>query len=243
MAEKLTASILAAVLTFGMMAPQTAMTAEAAAKSTLEKDVQKLVKKSKAKKEKTQKKKLKKLFQYVEKNYGYARAIGFKNSRGWEKTFTAEMIKNKKGSCYHFAALYAFLAKESGVQARICLGRTNGFNKARWQDHAWCEVKVGKKWYICDPNMDKFAANSKGKVFYEDGFLHEINVQKIKNDQSKFLRKGRANEENQNTDRSSSSGTWRYRKQHFTGSTFHADGRSSHGKTGTCKSEKQVLLL
>ena len=165
MAEKLTASILAAVLTFGMMAPQTAMTAEAAAKSTLEKDVQKLVKKSKAKKEKTQKKKLKKLFQYVEKNYGYARAIGFKNSRGWEKTFTAEMIKNKKGSCYHFAALYAFLAKESGVEARICLGRTNGFNKARWQDHAWCEVKVGKKWYICDPNMDKFAANSKGKYF------------------------------------------------------------------------------
>ena len=161
MAEKLTASILAAVLTFGMMAPQTAMTAEAAAKSTLEKDVQKLVKKSKAKKEK----KLKKLFQYVEKNYGYARAIGFKNSRGWEKTFAAEMIKNKKGSCYHFAALYAFLAKESGVEARICLGRTNGFNKARWQDHAWCEVKVGKKWYICDPNMDKFAANSKGKYF------------------------------------------------------------------------------
>ena len=78
---------------------------DAAAKSTLEKDVQKLVKKSKAKKEKTQKKKLKKLFQYVEKNYGYARAIGFKNSRGWEKTFTAEMIKNKKGSCYHFVAL------------------------------------------------------------------------------------------------------------------------------------------
>lgn len=165
MAEKLTASILAAVLTFGMMAPQTAMTAEAAAKSTLEKNVQKLVKKSKAKKEKTQKKQLKKLFQYVEKNYGYARAIGFKNTRGWEKTFTAEIIKNKKGSCYHFAALYAFLAKESGVEARICLGRTNGFNKARWQDHAWCEIKVGKKWYICDPNMDKFAANSKGKYF------------------------------------------------------------------------------
>ena len=137
MAEKLTASVLAAVLTFGMMAPQTAMTAEAAAKSTLEKDVQKLVKKSKAKKEKTQKK----------------------------------------------------------------------------------------------------------QIFYEDGFLHEINVQKIKNDQSKFLRKGRTNEENKNTDRSSSSGTWRYRKQHFTGSSFHADGRSSHGKTGTCKSEKQVLLL
>ena len=100
MAEKLTASILAAVLTFGMMAPQTAMTAEAAAKSTLEKDVQKLVKKSKAKKEKTQKKKLKKLFQYVEKNYGYARAIGFKNSRGWEKTFCSPVcISGKRIRC------------------------------------------------------------------------------------------------------------------------------------------------
>ena len=55
MAEKLTASILAAVLTFGMMAPQTAMTAEAAAKSTLEKDVQKLVKKSKDTKKEAEK--------------------------------------------------------------------------------------------------------------------------------------------------------------------------------------------
>ena len=36
-------------------------------KEHIEKDVQKLVKKSEAKKEKTQKKQLKKLFQYVEK--------------------------------------------------------------------------------------------------------------------------------------------------------------------------------
>lgn len=104
MAEKLTASILAAVLTFGMMAPQTAMTAEAAAKSTLEKDVQKLVKKSKAKKEKTQKKKLKKLFQYVEKNYGYARAIGFKNSRGWEENIYGRDDQKQKGQLLSFCS-------------------------------------------------------------------------------------------------------------------------------------------
>lgn len=55
MAEKLTASILAAVLTFGMMAPQTAMTAEAAAKSTLEKDVQKLVRRAKQRRKDTEK--------------------------------------------------------------------------------------------------------------------------------------------------------------------------------------------
>ncbi len=46
-----------------------------AAKSSLEKSAEKLVKKV-VKKEKNQKKQLKKLFQYVEKTYGYARVAG-----------------------------------------------------------------------------------------------------------------------------------------------------------------------
>lgn len=159
--------VLAASFVLGSMAmPAASITADAAKKSGLEKSVQKIVKKSKAAKETNQKKALKKLFRYVEKNYGYARTIGFENTKGWEKTFAKEMIQGKKGSCYHYAALYAFLAKKAtGYSVRICLGKTNGFNASRWQDHAWCEIKIGKKWYIFDTNMDKFAANSKGKYF------------------------------------------------------------------------------
>lgn len=136
-----------------------------AAKSSLEKSAEKLVKKA-VKKEKNQKKQLKNLFQYVEKNYGYARVMGFTAKKGWEKTYAAEMIKKKEGSCYHYAALYAFLAKKAtDLPVRISIGTTNGFQKSRWQPHAWCEIRVGKVWYVFDANMDKFAAGSKGKYF------------------------------------------------------------------------------
>lgn len=109
---------------------------------------------------------LKQLFQYMEKTYGYKRVVGFQNTKGWEKTYAREIYKEKKGSCYHFAAAYAFAAKKAtGYPVRICLGTTNGFNKKRWQQHAWVEIKIGSQWYLCDPNLDKFGAGSSGKYF------------------------------------------------------------------------------
>ena len=157
------AGILAAAVVCGNVTAPAVMAQ--AAGSSLEKSAEKIVKKV-VKNEADQKKQLKKLFQYVEKNYGYARAVGFQSTKGWEKTYAAEMIRKKNGSCYHYAALYACLAKKAtGLPVRICIGTTNGFNASRWQPHAWCEVKVGKTWYVCDANMDKFAAGSKGKYF------------------------------------------------------------------------------
>lgn len=121
------------------------------------------------KKNDTKKVKLKKLFKYAEKKYGYARAYGFKNKKGWQRDYAVEMYNKKKGSCYHFAAAYAYLAKKAtGYQVRIGLGKTNGFNKNILQDHAWVEVKIGKTWYICDPNMDKFAAKSSLKYYLKE---------------------------------------------------------------------------
>ncbi len=109
------------------------------------------------------KKKLKKLFKYVEKKYDYGRTVGFEAYSGWEKDYAQAMFKDKKGSCYHFAAAYAFLAKTAtGSEVRIGVGQTNGFS-GNLQPHAWTEVKIGKTWYICDTNLDKFAANSSRK--------------------------------------------------------------------------------
>lgn len=113
----------------------------------------------------TKKTKLKKLFRYVE-TMNYQRKVGFRADKGWEKKYALEMLKKKKGSCYHYAAAYAFLAKKAtGYPVRVCLGKTCGFNKSVWQPHAWCEVKIGGKWYICDANLDKFAADSSGKYY------------------------------------------------------------------------------
>ena len=107
--------------------------------------------------EDTKEVKLQKLFQYTEKTYGYKRQIGFKNKKGWTKTYAQKMIKSKKGSCYHFAAVYGYLAKKAtGYKVRVAVGQTKGFSGS-WQPHAWTEVKV--------TNMDKFKAKSKRKYY------------------------------------------------------------------------------
>lgn len=184
MTKRVTACLLAGAVTLGgAVAP--AVTAEAA-KSSLEKSAEKIVKKT-VKKETDQKKQLRKLFRYVEKTYGYARVIGFKSTKGWEKAYAAEMIKKKKGSCYHYAAVYAFLAKKAtNLPVRICIGTTNGFNKSVWQPHAWCEIKMGKTWYVCDANMDKFAAKGKGKYFLKSVKSLKSTYKKSKNVTVKF---------------------------------------------------------
>ncbi len=109
------------------------------------------------------KKKLKKLFTYIQKQYDYGRKVGFEAYNGWEKDYALEMLNDKKGSCYHYAAAYAFLAKKAtGYNVRIGVGQTNGFSGS-FQPHAWVEVEMNSKWYICDPNMDKYAADSSKK--------------------------------------------------------------------------------
>ncbi len=136
----------------------------ASAGTSLTAQTDRIVKK-KTKPSDSAKKKLKKLFKYAEKTYGYKRATGFRAYSGWEKDCALEMFKEKNGSCYHFAAAYAFLAKKAtGYEVRIGIGKTNGFS-GQLQSHAWTEIKINSKWYICDTNMDKFAENSSLKYF------------------------------------------------------------------------------
>ena len=115
--------------------------------------------------EDTKEVKLQKLFQYTENTYGYKRQIGFKNKKNWPKKYAQQIIKSKKGSCYHFAAVYGYFArKATGYKVRVAVGQTKGFSGS-WQPHAWTEVKIKGKWYIFDTNMDKFKAKSKLKYY------------------------------------------------------------------------------
>lgn len=154
------------VLTASLAVASPAAAVQAASKSEkLQKTADRIIKKQ-TKETDSRKVKLRKLFKYAEKTYGYDRAIGFQAKKGWEQTFASEMYKKKKGSCYHFAAAYAVLAKKAtGYPVRIGIGKTNGFNRKVVQPHAWTEVKIGSTWYICDTNMDKFAAKSSGKYY------------------------------------------------------------------------------
>ena len=165
---------LAAALFLGIVL--TAAAPSVYAKSKLEKSVETIVNGTVEKKD-APKVKLKKLFTYVtykktgksgkvtKENYGYAGArptvVRGKVVRGWEQkgwpaVFAQEMITNRKGSCYHFAALYGMLAKKAtGYPVRVAVGKTTGFGAIR--DHAWTEVKIGKTWYVCDTNLDKYS--------------------------------------------------------------------------------------
>ncbi|MCI8646428.1 MAG: transglutaminase domain-containing protein [Firmicutes bacterium] len=155
--------MLCTILQAGTVTASAASSSDKALKTKVTQIVNKKVDKKDTKEEK-----LEKLFTYVEKNYKYGRPTKAAGSKGWEKTFAMEMYKKKKGSCYHFAAAYAFLAqKATGYKVRVAIGKTNGFS-GKLQDHSWVELKIGKKWFICDPNMDKFAEDSSGKYFLKE---------------------------------------------------------------------------
>lgn len=106
--------------------------------------------------------KLKKLAVYMESStWGYSSLYAIngkthltKMSAAGITKYAKYMLKNKKGSCYHYAALYAKLAKKAtGCKVRVGVGKTTGFT-GNSQYHAWTEVKVNGKWYVYDPLMD-----------------------------------------------------------------------------------------
>lgn len=112
--------------------------------------------------------KLKKLFNYVQKNYSYGRVMNFTGKSGWHYTYAKEIMTKKKGSCYHYAAAYAVLAKRAtGLPVRICWGTSNAFNARRWQKHGWVEIKIGSTWYTFDPNAAKYSTLRTGKWYMQ----------------------------------------------------------------------------
>ena len=151
----------------------TVRAAAASKNKTVEKQVASIVKTQVADTD-SKKTKLKKLFTYMQKKYDcssvfksdYFMKWTKKNAyKGWEKDFALEMFKDKKGSCFHYAAAYAYLAKKAAnYKVRIAVGKTTGFS-GKEQDHAWVEIRIKNQWHIFDPNMDKVTAKSSGKYF------------------------------------------------------------------------------
>lgn len=88
---------------------------------------------------------LKKAFDYVVKlPYGTKGATKAKGK--WQVSGALKMINNKGGNCYESAALFCWLAKGLGYDAKAVSGKTSG------RPHGWVEIKKGGKWYVCDPN-------------------------------------------------------------------------------------------
>lgn len=80
---------------------------------------------------------LRALFNHVVNDYGYR--TGSKLSvgqTGWEEQFALEMLRNGKGNCYRYAALYYYLAKEVGCEPRAISGLVG----RNMRPHGWVEI-------------------------------------------------------------------------------------------------------
>lgn len=64
------------------------------------------------------------------------------------------MLSKKKGNCYRYAASFAYIARVLGYDSRVGVGKISS-RRGGMTPHGWTEVKFGKKWYMCDANMQK----------------------------------------------------------------------------------------
>lgn len=110
----------------------------------------------------TKKQKIRALFNYVVNNsWRYRRtyehtARSWKWYKGWQDDFAYQLMTNKCGNCYRYAAVYGYLVKEAtGYNVRVYRGYTLG-RRGKLCPHGWTAVKVKGKWYSFDPDMYKF---------------------------------------------------------------------------------------
>lgn len=93
---------------------------------------------------------LKKSFNYVAKlNY---RSGSLYPTGNWSIPFAIEMNDKKSGNCYRFAALFCWLARSYGYDAKVVSGAVPSLSQGR-APHGWVEIKLNGKTYVCDPDM------------------------------------------------------------------------------------------
>lgn len=127
----------------------------------LQKKVKSVVAK-KTKKCKSKSAKLKACYKYVVKSFRYKRSYSFKKTKSWEMNYAYTMLTKKRGNCYNYAATFAFLAREVGYNAKSVTGRITAA-RGGFTPHSWVEIKMGKKTYLFDPEMQ----HAKGYNLYK----------------------------------------------------------------------------
>lgn len=84
----------------------------------------------------------------------------------WTDQYAVNAMSTNKGNCYGYAAAFAYIAKGLGYDARVCTGTVTSALGGR-TPHAWTEVKIGKKWYVFDAEMQRAKGSGYYKVDYD----------------------------------------------------------------------------
>lgn len=83
-------------------------------------------------------------FQYLTRNYYDSGATG------WDINEALTIFRTNKGNCYCYAGAFCALARGLGYNARTYSGSIGIEN----QPHAWTEITLDGKIYICDPEIE-----------------------------------------------------------------------------------------
>lgn len=112
----------------------------------------------------TQPEQLESVFGYIAQNISYVRSFDTP-SGDWVREYAAATLGTKTGNCYGYAAAFAYVARGLGYETRVCTGTVQSALGGT-TPHAWTEVKIGKKWYIFDPEMQQ----AKGSGYYKQTY-------------------------------------------------------------------------
>jgi hypothetical protein len=101
----------------------------------------------------------------VNSSWGYIRTYEHTNPgwswySGWTDDFASQLVANKGGNCFRYAALLGYMIKEAtGYQVIVYHGYTNG-RSGNDMPHGWITVNINGTWYAFDPDLYKFSSRS-----------------------------------------------------------------------------------
>ena len=99
----------------------------------------------------SRRKRLKQCYTYLWKHYRY-KDFHTKVTPARIPGFARYMLRYKRGDCSRYAASLAYIAKAIGYDTYMSNGLVSSIYGGMTA-HSWTEVRVGKKKYICDANM------------------------------------------------------------------------------------------
>lgn len=115
----------------------------------------------------TENQKIKALWDYIVNNsWGYIRTYEHTSSKwkwydGWTDDFAYDLITDKGGNCFRYAATFGYLVKEAtGYPVRVYHGKTPA-RRGGTTPHGWITVKIDGTWYAYDPDLYKFGGRAK----------------------------------------------------------------------------------
>jgi hypothetical protein len=130
---------------------------------------------------KTENDKIRAVFYWTASNISYDVANMFAvNPNETPQDRIVNTLKNKKGICGDYAAVFNEIATMVGVKSVVISGYTKQNGKVDTLSHAWCAAKIDNKWYVFDPTWGSGSLQN-GK------FVKRINDYYFKTEPSKII--------------------------------------------------------